>query len=162
MDIKQNPNERHEYSASIVWTGARSGPTTSYQSYSREYEYRIGTKPAMRGSADPAFRGDGMLYNPEEMLVVALSTCHLLSYLAGCSRAGLRVVSYEDSASGLMLVKDGKVRFTEVVLRPRVAVEQGTNLEKAHALHAQAHEECYIASSVNFPVRHEATVVVAS
>jgi organic hydroperoxide reductase OsmC/OhrA len=161
MTFKQNPNERHEYSANIVWTGARGGPTTSYQAYSREYEFRVGAKPAMRGSADPHFRGDASAYNPEDLLVVALATCHLLSYLADCSRAGVHVLAYEDDAQGVMAVKDGKLRFTEVVLRPRVTVARGTDLDKAHALHEQAHEGCFIASSVNFPVRHEATIVVA-
>jgi organic hydroperoxide reductase OsmC/OhrA len=161
MKLKPNEHERHEYSANIVWTGARAGPTTSYQSYSREYEFQSGDKPRLRGSADPYFRGDATAYNPEDLLVVALSTCHLLSYLADCARAGVHVVAYEDDAHGVMTVKDGKLRFTEVVLRPRVTVAKGTNLEKAHALHAQAHEGCYVASSVNFPVRHEATVVTA-
>lgn len=148
----------HHYSAQVVWTGARQGPTVTYQGYSREYEYRCGDKAPQRGSADPHFRGDGTLYNPEEMLVVALSTCHLLSYLADCALAGVHVVSYEDDARGVMSVRDGKMRFAEVVLRPRVRVAPGTDLEKARLLHDQAHDECYIASSVNFPVRHEARV----
>ena len=162
MNIKQNPDERHEYSATLVWTGASKGPTSSYQSYSREYEFRAGDKPAIRGSADPHFRGDTTLYNPEELLVVALSTCHLLSYLAECARAGVHVVAYEDSAAGVMSVRDGKLRFTSVVLRPRVTVAAGTNVEKATALHHDAHEGCFIANSVNFPVTNEPTIVVAS
>src|SRR6478752_5411032 len=128
MAFKQNPNERHEYSANIVWTGARVGPTTSYQAYSREYEFRSGNKPVLRGSADPHYRGDPALYNPEDMLVVALSACHLLSYLADCARGGVHVVAYEDDASGVMEMKDGKLRFTEVTLHPRVTVAKGTDV----------------------------------
>jgi organic hydroperoxide reductase OsmC/OhrA len=115
----------------------------------------------MRGSADPVFRGDASLYNPEELLVASLSSCHLLSYLAECARAGVHVVAYEDDAAGVMTVKDGKVRFTDVLLRLRVTVAKGTDIEKARALHDKAHGECFIANSVNFPVRHEATIVVA-
>jgi len=161
MNIHPKDDERHDYSATVKWTGARSGPTTSYHSYSREYEYRCGEKAPVRGSADPIFRGDGTLYNPEEMLVIALSTCHLLSYLADCARADVHVVSYEDDASGTMTIKDGKLRFTDVVLRPRVTIAKGSSLEKARALHEAAHEECYVAASVNFPVRHEPVVRLA-
>ncbi|HVX39431.1 MAG TPA: OsmC family protein [Gemmatimonadaceae bacterium] len=151
----------HRYAASVEWTGARQGGTTSYQSYSREYEYWSPNKLRVRASADPVFRGDGTLYNPEDMLVVALSTCHLLSYLAICARAGVNVVGYEDDAEGTMTMHDGKERFVEVVLRPRVIVAPGTDLARAQALHDGAHDECYIANSVNFPVRHEPTVRVA-
>ena len=160
MKLKQNLDERHDYAATIVWTGAHNGPTASYQAYSREWEFRSPNKPAIKGSADPHFRGDPSLCSPEDLLVIALSSCHLLSYLADCARAGIHVVAYQDDAQGVMSVKDGKLRFTDVLLRPRVTVAKGTDLEKARALHEQAHEGCYIASSVNFPVRHEATIVV--
>jgi organic hydroperoxide reductase OsmC/OhrA len=161
MIIRAKDHERHDYAVALTWTGARSGPTTSYQGYSREYEYQCDDKLPVRGSADPHFRGDPTLYNPEEMLVVALATCHLLSYLAECARAGVHVVAYEDSAQGTMTVHDGKLRFTDVLLRPRVTVARGADVDAAQALHGAAHAECFIANSVNFPVRHEATVVVA-
>src|SRR5205814_1999808 len=145
-----------------VWTGARNGPTSSYQSYSREHEVQCGDKPPIRLSSDPHFRGDATLYNPEELLVVSLSSCHLLSYLAECARAGVHVVAYEDRASGVMTLRDGRLRFTEVVLRPRVTIVPGSDLDGALALHATAHDDCYIANSVNFPVRHEPTIVAAT
>ena len=94
-----------------------------------------------------------------EQLVAALSSCHLLSYLAECARAGIEVVAYEDAAVGVMTVKDGKLRFTSVVLRPRVTIARGNDLGQAAALHHRAHEDCYIANSVNFPVTHEAVVI---
>lgn len=149
----------HSYSAKVIWTGAAQGPTASYQSYSREYLVEIPGKPPLRGSADATFRGDPALHNPEDMLVVALSTCHMLSYLAECARAGVEVVAYEDKASGTMAMKDKRIRFTEVVLHPRVTISAGSNLEKAEALHGPAHDQCFIANSVNFPVRHEAIVM---
>ena len=162
MKIHPKEPERHDYPATIVWTGARSGPTSSYQSYSREHEYRCGDKPRMRLSADPQFRGDATLYNPEELLVVALSSCHLLSYLAECARAGVHVVAYEDEAIGTMTIRDGRLRFSEVTLRPRVTVAAGADQKRALELHEPAHADCYVANSVNFPVRHEPTIVVAS
>lgn len=161
MHIRQKTDERHDYALSLVWTGAAQGPTSSYQSYSREYEYRIGEKAPQRGSADPHFRGDPSLYNPEEMLVVALSSCHLLSYLAECARRGVHVVAYEDAASGVMTVKDGKLRFTSVTLRPKVTIARGSDVDKATALHHRAHDDCYIANSVNFPVTNEPSIIVS-
>jgi organic hydroperoxide reductase OsmC/OhrA len=160
MAIRPKDHERHDYAVSLKWTGARSGATTSYQAYSREYEFRCGDKAPVRGSADPQFRGDPTLNNPEELLVVALSTCHLLSYLAECARAGVHVTAYEDQAVGTMTIRDGKLRFTDVLLRPHVTLAKGANVEKARELHEPAHADCYIANSVNFPVRHEPTIVV--
>jgi organic hydroperoxide reductase OsmC/OhrA len=158
MTIHSKTDERHEYTTSLVWTGAAAGPTRAYQSYSREYEFRSPGKATVRGSADPHYRGDASLHNPEELLVVALATCHLLSYLADCAVARVHVVSYEDDAVGTMTIRDGKLRFTDVLLRPRVTVAAGTDLDAARRLHESAHAGCFIANSVNFPVRHEATV----
>jgi organic hydroperoxide reductase OsmC/OhrA len=152
----------HTYNATVMWTGAAQGPTAAYQSYSREYRVEIPGKPAFRGSADATFRGDPSLYNPEDLLVVALSSCHMLSYLADCARAGVKVVSYEDQASGTMAMKDKRIRFTEVVLHPRVVIAADGDVDKALALHSQAHAECFIANSVNFPVHHEAIVTRAA
>jgi organic hydroperoxide reductase OsmC/OhrA len=152
----------HSYSAKITWTGAAQGPTASYQSYSREYLVEIPGKPALRGSADATFRGDPALHNPEDLLVVALSTCHMLSYFAECARAGIKVVAYEDQATGTMAMKDKKIRFTEVMLNPRVTIAADSDADKATALHEQAHEQCFIASSVNFPVHHDAVVTRAA
>ena len=154
--IKHKP---HEYSTSLVWTGAAQG-MASYQTYSREHEVRLGDKPPIRMSADPAFRGDAALLNPEDLLVASLSSCHLLSYLADCMRAGVVIVGYEDNAHGVMEYENGTYRFTEVVLHPRVTVSKEADVEQARALHERAHRECFIAQSVNFPVRHEVEVIV--
>ncbi len=96
------------------------------------------------------------------MLVIALSTCHLLEYLYLCSRAGIEVVSYTDEATGRMAMQDGKTRFVEVILRPHVVIAAGSDLDKAIALHHAAHDGCYIANSVAFPVQHEPTVTPLS
>ena len=149
----------HHYQATVIWSGATQGPTANYAAYSREYTVTVPGKPALKGSADAAFRGDSALHNPEDLLVIALSTCHLLSYLAQCARAGVRVVAYEDQAQGTMDLKDGHIRFTDVLLRPRVTIDATSNLETARHLHERAHEECFIANSVNFPVRREPVVV---
>ncbi len=95
------PHEHH-YAVRLIWTGAQRGPTRDYQSYSRSYRVEIEGKPPLEGSADPTFRGDSGRHNPEDLLVAALSACHMLSYLADCARAGIEVIAYEDQASGMM------------------------------------------------------------
>ncbi|TDF62522.1 OsmC family protein [Cupriavidus sp. L7L] len=150
------------YRAKLIWSGGALGPTKSVESYSREFRAEIDGKPAMRGSADPAFHGDPALYDPEDLLLVALSSCHMLSYLAVCAHAGIAVLSYEDPAIGTLARKDGRVRFTDVLLQPKVVVEAGSDIEKARTLHQKAHDICVIVNSVNFPVRHEAEVAFAA
>ncbi len=148
----------HLYVAHVRWNGPAGGATTNYEEYDRGYVVEIPGKPVLEGSADPHFRGDRSRHNPEDLLVVALSACHMLSYLAECARAGIAVVAYDDAARGEMTLIDGKIRFREVLLRPRVTIADPARLEKAVGLHERAHEECFIANSVNFPVRHEAVV----
>src|SRR5260221_3418498 len=144
------------YGASVTGIGASQGPTASYQSYSREYLVEIAGKAPLHGSADATFRGDPALHNPEDLLVVSLATCHMLSYLADCARAGIKVVSYEDKATGTMAMKDKRMRFTCVSLHPRVTITEDGDIARATLLHDQAYEECFIANSVNFAVHHEA------
>jgi organic hydroperoxide reductase OsmC/OhrA len=148
----------HHYQTRLTWTGAAAGGTTDYKAYSRAYRADIDGKPALAGSADPAFRGDPKLHNPEDLLLVALASCHMLSYLALAALEGLVVTAYEDGASGTMQQEGRGGRFTEVVLRPRVTLAPGSDLARAEALHEDAHRTCFIANSVNFPVRHEASV----
>ena len=152
--------KEHLYRINTIWTGASQGSTSSYDAYSREYVINIDGKPPFVGSADPTFRGDAALYNPEDLLLMALSACHMLSYLALCARAGIRVISYSDVATGKMAQKNGKIRFTEVILHPLVTIEAGDDLEKARSLHDNAHHVCFIANSVNFTVLHEAKMLV--
>jgi organic hydroperoxide reductase OsmC/OhrA len=150
----------HHFAARLVWTGAEHGPTRDYQSYSREYRVEVEGKPPLIGSAHPAFQGDPGKHNPEDLLVAALAACHMLSYLALCTRAGIEVVAYQDQASGMMAIKERKMRFVEVTLAPHVTIAAG-DLEQARALHEKAHEACFIASSVNFPVLTMPTVTRA-
>jgi organic hydroperoxide reductase OsmC/OhrA len=150
----------HLFETQLRWTGADRGPTSSYETYSREYRVEIAGKPTLVGSAAQPFRGDPTLYNPEDLLVAALSACHCLSYLAIASRAKLSVLAYEDRASGTMAPFEGRIRFREVVLRPRVWVVPGSDVERATAMHEQAHRTCFIASSVNFTVRHEPEILI--
>jgi organic hydroperoxide reductase OsmC/OhrA len=149
----------HRYAALLTWSGADLGPTTTYQSYSRAWRMEFGDKPALEGSADPTFRGDPALHNPEELLLAALATCHMLSYLALCSLKGIAVVSYSDKPEGTMRRSaDGRTGFVSVKLYPQVTIADTAKREAAIALHEGAHKECFIANSVNFPVENFPTV----
>lgn len=149
----------HEYASRLVWEGNKGDGTSNYETYGRQYRIVMPGKADIVGSADPQFRGDAALHNPEDLFVAALSTCHLLSYLALCARKKISVVSYEDDAVGTMeLTPDGGGKFIDVVLHPRVTIASG-DLDLAVALHERAHHYCFIANSVSCSVRNEPTVV---
>ena len=152
----------HHYTVETTWTGDRGTGTSGYRDYDRTVTLSIAGKPDLLASSDKPFRGDPSRWNPEDLLLAALSECHLLSYLHACVTAGVVVVGYSDTATGTM-VEDGHGggAFREVILRPRVVVADESMRHAAEAAHAQAHEWCFIANSVNFPVRHEATIEVA-
>lgn len=148
----------HEYTLALTWEGNTGRGTADYASYSRQFRATSPGKPAVIGSADPSFRGDKRLLNPEELLVMSLSSCHMLSYLALCALKKIRVLEYTDTATGRMAANRDGGKFEEVVLHPQVVIAEGDDLAAARELHEQAHASCYIASSVDFPVRHQATV----
>lgn len=152
----------HHYKATIQWTGNRGTGTNGYRNYDRDHTISIDHKPVIMGSSDPAFRGDKSKHNPEDMLVSSLSACHMLYYLHLCADAGVVVMDYKDEATGLMKeTPNGGGRFVEVVLNPVVTVADGSMLEKADQLHEKAHELCFIANSMNFPVKHNPKSVLA-
>ncbi|HTJ52239.1 MAG TPA: OsmC family protein [Cyclobacteriaceae bacterium] len=151
-------NGRHNYSLTVKWTGNKGTGTSAYRAYERSYNISISDKVDIEGSSDPAFRGDKTKHNPEEMLIAALSTCHMLSYLHVCVVAGVVVTDYSDNATGIMVeTPDGGGHFTEVTLNPIVMVADKSMLDKANELHEKASKLCFIANSVNFPVKHNAT-----
>jgi organic hydroperoxide reductase OsmC/OhrA len=152
----------HRYDVTMSWTGNWGTGTSGYRSYGRDHEIGADGRPVIEGSSDPAFRGDKTRWNPELELVAALSQCHMLAYLHVCATAGVVVTAYEDAPYGLMAeTEDGGGHFTEVVLRPRVTIADADMAEKAMTLHEDASEKCFIANSVNFPVRHEPSVTGA-
>lgn len=153
--------KQHNYEIKVEWTGNTGEGTKTYRSYSRDYTITAQAKPEILGSSDPSFRGDPSRYNPEELLVAALSACHMLSYLHLCAVNHITVLDYRDAALGLMEENsDGSAQFTRVTLRPTVTIAPSKNEDqtKAQALHADAHHLCFIARSVNFPVDVAPTV----
>lgn len=150
---------KHSYAVSVTWTGNQGTGTSGYRSYSRDHDVFGDGLPTIAGSSDAAFRGDRARWNPELELTAALSQCHMLWYLHLCAEAGVVVLSYTDNVVGTMEeTPNGSGRFTEVVLRPQVKIASARMLEPAYRLHEQAHEKCFIANSVNFPIRHEPAI----
>lgn len=151
-------HNQHSYTVRVQWTGNRGNGTSDYAAYDRAYEVSATGKPVMPGSSDVAFRGDASRYNPEDLLVTALSACHMLWYLHLCADAKIVVMDYTDDAHGTMVQTPSGGHFTEVVLRPSVTIRQGGDAVLAEQLHERAHRHCFIASSVNFPVRCEPSI----
>ncbi|SEA41183.1 Organic hydroperoxide reductase OsmC/OhrA [Arachidicoccus rhizosphaerae] len=160
----------HIYNVNLVWTGnpltAAGQGTYSYTSYERSFEIHAEGKAVLQGSSDVAYRGDATKYNPEEMLVAALSSCHMLWYLHLCADNGITVLDYKDNALGYMepesVLKNtnGSVqlrpgKFTRIILQPEVRLSNPDDQPLATLLHQQAHKRCFIANSVNFDVLTE-------
>lgn len=148
----------HKYKVSVQWTGNRGSGTSGYRAYGRDHVISSGGKPAIPGSSDAAFLGDANRWNPEDLLVASACACHKLWYLHLCADAGIVVLDYRDDAEGIMLDSAQQGRFSEIVLRPRVVIQAGGDVEQATHLHHVAHEKCYIANSVNFPIRCEPAI----
>ncbi len=149
----------HQYAVSVRWTGNEGSGTTRYTGYSRAHEISAVDKPIIEGSSDAAFRGDPRKYTPESLLVASLSQCHMLWYLHLCTVAKVVVTTYADHATGAMTEHDdGSGEFTEVVLHPSVTVSDESMVQRGLELHAEVHRYCFIARSMNFPVRNEPVV----
>ncbi|TNE66694.1 MAG: OsmC family peroxiredoxin [Alphaproteobacteria bacterium] len=150
----------HQYNIRTTWTGAGETGTTNYKAYSRDYTLAMDGRPAILGSSDPNFRGDATRHNPEEMLVAATSSCHMLWYLHFCAVNGVVVKSYIDEAEGIMDEgnKEAPGHFTKIVLRPRITITAESDVAKAEALHENAHHACFIANTLNCPVECEPTI----
>ncbi len=146
----------HNYNLTVNWTGNKGEGTTGYRSYERSHEIFVEGKDSIHGSADPAFLGDVTKYNPEELLLAAITSCHMLWYLHLCAEAGVVVDAYTDSAKGIMIETDiGGGRFESVILQPTITVLHPDMVEAATELHKKANELCFIANSLNFKVEHE-------
>jgi organic hydroperoxide reductase OsmC/OhrA len=154
------PGREHKYQVTVRWTGNRGQGTTSYKAYARDHEITAGApgKGVILGSSAPAFRGDPSRWNPEELFIAAVSACHKLWYLHLCAAAGVLVTEYVDRANGIVVEgADGAGHFISVTLHPEIVLSRPLDLEKARALHHDAHQKCFIANSIKTPVTIEPT-----
>lgn len=154
-------NLDHQYAVSIEWTGNLGSGTQHYRGYSRDHTISAEGNPDILASSDRTFHGRAERWNPEELLLAALSDCHMLSYLHSAVRHGVVVTAYRDDAVGMMRTAGDGGAFTSVTLRPVVTISAG-DPQVARSIHAEASANCFIASSVNFPVRHEPRIVVST
>ncbi len=147
-------SKQHNYALKIKWTGNKGEGTTRYDAYDRNYTISAENKTAILGSADAPFLGDITKYNPEDLLLASLSSCHMLWYFHLCADAGVIVLEYTDNPTGILVQNEtGGGAFSEVILNPIVKVKENSMIEKAIKLHEKAHKSCFIANSVNFPVK---------
>lgn len=155
--------KKHQYQSVIKWTGNKGEGTKTYTAYERSYTVENDGKTIIQGSSDPAFRGDKSKHNPEDLLVSAVASCHMLWYLHFCAENQVVVEEYSDTPQGVMVEeKDGKGYFEMITLNPVVLVSHKEMVEKAIGLHEKAHEFCFIANSVNFPIKCTPIVKVKS
>ncbi|HNQ61583.1 MAG TPA: OsmC family protein [Bacteroidia bacterium] len=145
--------KEHFYNLTIQWTGNKGAGTKDYRAYDRNYRISAQGRDELLASADPAFLGDKTKYNPEEFLLAAISSCHMLWFLHLCADAGVIITDYIDSATGTMVESgEGGGRFKEVILNPVVVVSEAAMISKLDEMHNLAHKKCFISNSVNFPV----------
>ena len=153
-------DREHTYQVTVEWIGNKGEGTENYQAYDRLFKVAAGAKADIAGSSDPAFLGDASRWNPEEMLLASASACHKLWYLHLCAEAGISVQSYSDKAEGIML-EATRGRFTRIILKPQITLRAGDDIALATALHEKAHEQCFIANSLDFPVFCEPHIIHA-
>lgn len=153
----------HHYISTTIWTGNTGNGTKDYQSYERSHVLKIDGKPDVLCSSDAPFRGDVSKHNPEDMFVASFVSCHMLWYLHLCADAGIAVVSYEDKAEGILEQDStGSGKFTEINLHPIVEISDPNQEKLAMKLHEKAHHFCFMANSVNFPVKHHPSILIKS
>lgn len=153
--------KEHHYQLTIEWTGNRGAGTASYRSYDRDHEVRAEHVTTIAGSSDPQFRGNPSRWNPEQLLVASASQCHMLSYLHQAAVNGVVVTKYVDHPTAVMTEDgNGGGRFTDITLHPVVTVTDEAMVGTAERLHVDANSNCFVASSLALPVRHDVTTVV--
>lgn len=154
-------DKEHTYKIGLLWTGNNGSGTENYTSYERAHTLHAEGKPDLFGSADPLFRGDSAKWNPEELLLASLSSCHMLWYLHLCANHKIIVQTYEDTPQALMRIeKNGAGQFVSAELQPVITITQADQKQLAESLHSQAHRYCFIANSVNFPILLNPTITI--
>lgn len=153
--------KKHNYKAQITWTGNEGSGTSKYNEYNRNHDIQILEKyEAIKGSSDPSFLGDKTRYNPEDLFISSLSSCHMLWYLHLCSVHKIVVTEYIDNVTGIMEeANDGSGKFTGVTLHPKVTIKEASKIDLANKLHEEANKMCFIANSCNFKIEHKPTTI---
>jgi len=139
----------HQFEGHLTWRAGVAGPAAG------NHRVEFAGRPALEVSGAPQYRGDGTKLNPEELLVAALASCQLLTYLALASRARVQVLAYEDAPVGTLALVEKKMRIAEILLRPHITLAEGGDVEMARTLVERAHDGCFIGNSLACAVRLE-------
>jgi organic hydroperoxide reductase OsmC/OhrA len=154
---------KHLFKAKLNWFSTIKEEVSTSKIYTKNHTITIEGKDILDVSAAKAFKGDPSLYNPEDLLLSSVVSCHMMSYLYVCSQNGIEVVSYTDAADAtLEVLESGSGRFTQVRLYPKVIIRQKEKITEAISLHKKANELCFIANSCNFHIIHEPLCEVVS
>lgn len=149
---------KHIFKVSLSWFSKELSPTSEAKVYSKSHHISIEGKADLEVSAAKAFKGDPTLYNPEDLLLSSIVSCHMMSYLYICTQNNIQVTSYSDHAVATLEVNpDGSGRFVGVQLNPKVVISDPTKVALALELHKKANQLCFIANSCNFPILHHPT-----
>jgi organic hydroperoxide reductase OsmC/OhrA len=135
----------HRYETRLRWTGSTG---LGWERYDRAHAAVAPPAEQEIALTTGESKGDPRVLNPEQLLVMAASSCQLLMFLHLAAKARIDVVEYEDEALGLMPFDDEPVRITEITLRPRIVVAGAAGEERVRKLVHTAHEHCFIANSL--------------
>lgn len=150
----------HIFKATLNWKPKEGENTQNPRNYTRDHEVKITDKKLLQLSAAKSFRGDTNLLNPEDLLLSAITSCHMMSYLYVCSQNQVEILSYSDNSEGILEVVGDGGSFERVDLNPVVTIKNPKDIELAKELHTKANELCFIANSCNFPIHHKAKILV--
>ncbi len=144
------------FEGTLHWAGQPQDRPFDYDHYNRETTLEFEGGARIGASSPSVFKGDDTRANPETLMLGSLMQCHFLTFMAIAAKSRVPVASYSDRASGRLGMRDGKMRYVEVVLRPKVGFVDPAHAEKLAMLHEKAHAHCFMSNSVNFPIRVEA------
>ncbi|MGV0957916.1 OsmC family protein [Empedobacter falsenii] len=147
----------HLFKVALNWMKKDNISSSLSRIYTKSHHISIEGKPDLEVSAAKAFKGDPNLYNPEDLLLSSLTSCHMMSYLYCCMQYKIEVISYQDHSEATLQVNpDGSGKIVKVDLFPEIIISDSSQIELALSLHKKANELCFIANSCNFPVYHHA------
>jgi organic hydroperoxide reductase OsmC/OhrA len=159
FEIKKNMSFKHVFKAKLDWLFSKKEAAA----YTKSHSITIDGKAILNVSAAKVFKGDPALYNPEDLLLSSVVSCHMMSYLYVCKQNDIDVVSYTDEADAtLEVLDDGSGRFIEIKLNPKVCISNKEKIGEALSLHKKANQLCFIANSCNFPILHFPTCEIAA
>ena len=152
---------KKEFNVKTYWSSVNKQDGSEVNS--KTHRVHINEKAALTVSAAKEFKGDKTKYNPEDLFLASLSSCHMMSYMYLCEKNNITLIDYKDETSGVLLVNaDGSGKFISVVLQPKVTILEKNQIDLAIALHKEANRLCFIANSSSVPITHKPQILIAT